>query len=156
MVSLIKSLDLKFVLVLGGSFLSLPTEAQWEYACKAGSTTKYYWGDKVDGDCMWCRENAWDIGKRYAQLVAQKFPNAFGLYDMCGNVWEWCWDTWHDNYDGAPTDDSAWIDDSFMPGYVCRGGSFNNGAAYCGCHTRGGAAPRFGEDTIGFRVVRNE
>ena len=77
--------------------LSLPTEAQWEYACRAGSRTKYYWGNEIDSEYAWYDKNADDVGEKYAHKVAQKKPNAFGLHDMTGNVAEWCRD-WYDEY----------------------------------------------------------
>lgn len=88
-----------------GCLYTLPSEAQWEYACRAGTTTRYAFGDTIttdqaNYDC--CLEQTTPVGK---------FPaNAWGLHDMHGNVWEWCLDDWHDSYEGAPTDGSAWIE----------------------------------------------
>ncbi len=72
----------------------LPTEAEWEYAARAGSTTKYYWGDKTDESYAWTAKNA----RSRSHLVGQKQPNAFGLYDMSGNVFEWVEDWYEKNY----------------------------------------------------------
>lgn len=84
---------------LGEKFeVCLPTEAEWEYAARAGSTDSMPPLDQVHCDA---EETA---------PVGSKQPNALGIYDMLGNVWEWCEDTWHENYDGAPTDGSAWVD----------------------------------------------
>ena len=86
-----------------GRHYTLPSEAQWEYACRAGSTTKYPWGDEITHE----NANFWD-SHHSTTPVGSYPPNAWGLRDMIGNVWEWIRDRWHSNYDGAPTDGSAW------------------------------------------------
>jgi formylglycine-generating enzyme required for sulfatase activity len=88
-----------------GKKYRLPSEAEWEYACRAGSKTEYYFGDdaKQLGDYAWYNENS----NQKTHVVGQKKSNAWGLYDMHGNVWEWCEDIWHGDYEGAPTDGSA-------------------------------------------------
>ena len=86
-----------------GRHYTLPSEAQWEYACRAGSTTRYPWGDEITHE----NANFWD-SHHSTTPVGSYPPNAWGLRDMIGNVWEWIRDRWHSNYDGAPTDGSAW------------------------------------------------
>ncbi|WP_039899611.1 formylglycine-generating enzyme family protein, partial [Microcystis sp. T1-4] len=139
----------------------LPSEAEWEYACRAGTTTPFYFGETITGELA-----NYDASETYADEpkgeyrkkttpVGQFPPNAFGLYDMHGNVWEWCADTWHDNYDGAPTDGSAWIengDDNCSPP---RGGSWCNDPGNCRSASRDYSYRRgdFAYYFYGFRVV---
>jgi formylglycine-generating enzyme required for sulfatase activity len=93
----------------------LLTEAEYEYAARAGSTTTYFWGDKIDcgkasydgGPGSNCAAHGW-FSLRGTQLVGTYSANRWGLHDMLGNVWEWCEDNWHPDYHGAPNDGSAW------------------------------------------------
>ena len=108
----------------------LPSEAEWEYACRAGTTTPFYFGktitpELVNYDGQYVYGNA-QKGEYRGETtpVGQFYPNAFGLYDMHGNVSEWCLDTWHNSYDGAPTDGSAWETGGHSTRRVCRGGSW--------------------------------
>jgi formylglycine-generating enzyme required for sulfatase activity len=101
----------------------LLTEAEWEYAARAGSTTVYYWGDEIgkgNANCAGCGSQ-WD--NRQTSPVGSFKPNAFGLYDMAGNVWQWVQDCYHDDYKGAPTDGSGWTSGDCSR-RVVRGGSF--------------------------------
>ncbi len=136
--------------------LQLPSEAQWEYACRAGTTTRFYWGDDLDymeiGKYAWYDENAWDVGEKYAHKVGQKLPNAFGLYDMSGNVWEWCEDSWHNSYKGAPADGTAWTIGSSSD-RVNRGGSWNSYGRYCRSAGRDGNSPGVRLFDLGVRFV---
>lgn len=96
----------------------LPSEAEWEYACRAGTDTPFYWGETMDPEyCWYC------VPGDTTTIVAGRIPNAWGLYDMSGNVAEWCEDTYHFSYAGAPSDGSAWIDPEVTL-RVIRGGSF--------------------------------
>ncbi|MFM6659733.1 MAG: formylglycine-generating enzyme family protein, partial [Microcystis panniformis] len=110
----------------------LPSEAEWEYACRAGTTTPFYFGETITGELANYNAGYTYSGEPKGQYRQQttpvgKFPpNAFGLYDMHGNVWEWCADTWHDNYDGAPRDGSAWIENGNDNCSILRGGSWHN------------------------------
>ena len=109
---------------LTGKDYRLPSEAEWEYACRAGTTTKYYFGDDLDPSLANYGNNLGGTSS-----VGSFPPNGFGLYDMHGNVWEWCLDDWHENYDGHPSDASAWLNrNNSQEGikYKClRGGSWD-------------------------------
>jgi formylglycine-generating enzyme required for sulfatase activity len=125
----------------------LPTEAEWEYACRAGTTGDYAGNP---GEMAWYSENS---GSK-THDVGTKQPNAFGLYDMHGNVWEWCQDWYHVDYNGAPSDGSAWLSGGEQGYWVLRGGSYYVDAtglrsAVRFRATRGG--PLY--DLYGFRVV---
>jgi formylglycine-generating enzyme required for sulfatase activity len=103
---------------LTGREYRLPSEAEWEYACRAGTITPFHFGETITGELANYRASytyADEPKGEYRQQttpVGQFPPNAFGLYDMHGNVWEWCMDDWHDNYDGAPSDGSVWLDNN--------------------------------------------
>jgi formylglycine-generating enzyme required for sulfatase activity len=106
----------------------LPSEAEWEYACRAGTTTPFYFGETITTDLANYNGNyTYGNGpkgkyRKETTDVGIFPPNAFGLYDMHGNVWEWCADYWHENYNGAPTDGSAWISGGNSNRRLLRGG----------------------------------
>jgi formylglycine-generating enzyme required for sulfatase activity len=129
---------------LTGMVYRLPTEAEWEYACRAGTTTRYSFGDKLTQD-----QANFDSDK--TSPVGSYPPNNFGLYDMHGNVWEWCQDVWHDNYEDAPTDGSAWMGCSKYR--LLRGGSWGNLPRSCRSASRSDSYPVYRYDFLGFRVV---
>jgi sulfatase modifying factor 1 len=136
-----------------GKTYRLPTEAEWEYACRAETTTTWSFGDdeKALGDYAWYRENARDIDEKYAHQVELKKPNAFGLYDMHGNVLEWCHDYYEeDYYKQSPAKDPT--GPTSGSSRVLRGGSWS----YYSRNTRSAYRGRVvaGRGLYGFRVVR--
>jgi len=137
-----------------GQSYRLLTEAEWEYAARARSTSAYAWGDNIgtgNANCNGCRSQ-WD--NKQTAPVGSFAPNAFGLYDMHGNVWEWCEDNWHNDYTGnPPADGSVWRggDDSLR---VVRGGSWSSIPRSLRSAFRYGYHPDLRIDFIGFRVAR--
>jgi len=131
--------------------IRLPSEAEWEYACRAGSKTRYSFGDKEDElkDYAWFKGNS----KGEDPPVGKKKPNAWGLYDMHGYVWEWTADAWHDDYKGAPADGRVW-DEKEAKERVLRGGSWADGADACRSAYRHHEETGHRSDTVGFRCVR--
>ncbi|MCP5197405.1 MAG: formylglycine-generating enzyme family protein [Gammaproteobacteria bacterium] len=165
-----------------GLHLMLPSEAQWEYACRAGTETALYTGDLdilgennapaldpiawyggnsgVDFDL----DNGYDSSdwpeKQYPHTrvgthpVKLKRANPWGVHDLLGNVWEWCQDHWHDDYEGAPTDGSAWEDSDAGANRVLRGGSWINHARSVRAAYRDRLRPDNRDDRLGFRCAR--
>ena len=152
----------------------LPTEAEWEYACRSGSTTDFYWGSypatsatdtaAIDANAVWSHNSSDSVA-----AVATKLANAYGLYDMSGNVREWCWDWYGDTYySSSPSTDPVGPDSSTaFGGYrvscrMIRGGSFNSSDGYPYAYTELSSAARFlnGSSTYnhntGFRCVRRD
>ncbi|GAM08705.1 serine/threonine-protein kinase pkn1 [Geobacter sp. OR-1] len=136
-----------------GRTYRLPSEAEWEYAAKSGSEDRYWWGFNVGenrANCKGCGSKF--DGKKTAPVGT--FPaNRFGLFDTAGNVWEWCQDRWHESYEGAPADGTAWEagDDQRR---VERGGSFGSKPRYVRSSARGRGKPTDRYVYLGFRVVR--
>ena len=133
-----------------GKKYRLPSEAEWEYACRAGTQTRYYFGDNEEQ----LEEYAWYYGNSDSTThpVGQKKPNNWGLYDMSGNVWEWCEDGWHKNYQNSPTDGSSWNDNhSQTKRRVLRGGSWLSYPWACRSAFRNNSDDRYNNN--GFRVV---
>ena len=130
-----------------GKDYRLPSEAEWEYACRARTTTRYSFGQETLTDLA-------NYGRHYEGTteVGKFQPNAFGLYDMHGNVSEWCLDHWHENYEGAPTDGSAWVTGGDSALRVRRGGSWAYGPRNCRSAYRFRNGPVDCNDRVGFRV----
>ncbi len=145
----------------------LPSEAEWEYACRAGSKEAFNFGkttttDVANYDGTDAADGKWSgsygdgpkgIYRQKTTPVDQFLSNAYGLYDMHGNVWEWCLDHWHNNYQGAPTDGTAWLSLGENISYVIRGGSWDNGPQLCRSASRNDINPDDSSYIIGLRVV---
>jgi formylglycine-generating enzyme required for sulfatase activity len=136
-----------------GKTYRLPTEAEWEYADRAGTTTKYWWGDQMRKGVANCKACGDPYHKEAPEPVGSFAANPIGLYDMNGNVWEWVSDCWHNSYKGAPTDGSTWD----TPGCnmrVIRGGSWREGDDYMLSSTRFKYSPSVRQSQNGFRVIK--
>jgi formylglycine-generating enzyme required for sulfatase activity len=136
----------------------LPSEAEWEYACRAGTSTAYYWGNDdfpiVINNYAWYNHNAVLGDEEYARVVGQKLPNPFGLYDMSGNVCEWCEDDWHWGYANMPTGSSAWVDNPRSDRRIARSGSWRDESDKCRSANRDSYYPTLSNGFVGFRLVR--
>ena len=142
-----------------GKNYRLPSEAEWEYACRAGTTTPFYFGETITTDLV-----NYDGSSTYASApkgiyrqqttdVGSFPPNAFGLYDMHGNVWEWCADFYHENYNGAPSDGSVWESGGDNKYRLLRGGSWIDSPGYCRSALRNWLASDYRYVSRGFRVA---
>jgi len=150
----------------GPATMRLPSEAEWEYACRGGTQTRFYFGDSlgVEDYCeddgvrskyMWyCGNNTGSYGQPGygSKPVGALLPNGFGLYDMNGNLWEWCEDWRHVDYVGAPENGTPWIN-PLGTKRVLRGGYWNNEARFCRSAIRHGGAQTERTNARGYRVV---
>ena len=137
----------------GSDVYRLPTEAEWEYACRAGTTTRWSFGEDVGqlGQYAWHKDNAWDVGEQYAHEVGTKLPNPRGLYDMRGNVYEWCQD-WFGSYSSSSqTDPTGPSTGSYR---VLRGGCFKCVTTTTRSAYRSNIEPGVRHAYIGARLVR--
>jgi formylglycine-generating enzyme required for sulfatase activity len=125
----------------------LPREEEWEYAYRAGSMAKYPWGDNLDGKYAWYHENA-DFK---THPVENKSPNAWGLYDMSGNVWEWCADPWRPYSAKGKADPDG---PRSSPSRIIRGGAWDKSEYVLRCSARGRYGPGERSNNIGFRCAR--
>jgi len=133
-----------------GRTYRLPSEAEWEYACRAGTATRWSCGDdeKALGDYAWFDVNS----GRKTHPVGKKLPNHWGLHDMHGNIWEWVQDGWHDNYHGAPADGTVW-EDASGEGRLVRGGSWYGGGRFLRSAFRARFYPGDRRGDAGFRLA---
>lgn len=131
----------------------LLTEAEWEYVCRAGTTTEYYWGNELGNNNCNCQDSGSKWSCKRASRVGSFAPNAFGVHDMLGNVWEWVQDHWHNNYEGAPQDEVAWTYGGNQQSRVVRGGSWDCGPRLARSASRARAVTSSRYDDFGFRVA---
>jgi len=143
-----------------GQRYRLPSEAEWEYACRAGTKTAFSFGDSIstelanyDGNFTY-NGGARGEYRRGTTAVTQFAPNPWGLHDMHGNVWEWVQDVMHDSYEGAPLDGSAWEEGGDRARRILRGGSWLYNPRYLRSALRNGFSAVMANDIVGFRVVR--
>ncbi|MEA5532538.1 SUMF1/EgtB/PvdO family nonheme iron enzyme [Crocosphaera sp. XPORK-15E] len=140
----------------------LPSEAEWEYACRGGTTTAFSFGATLTGDLanymakrLYGGEG-FGVYRQETTEVGTFYPNAFGLYDLHGNVWEWCADAWHSNYENAPRAGKSWLSSQTDTRRVLRGGSWDEDAHRCRCASRYAYHPQAVRvNQFGFRVICN-
>jgi formylglycine-generating enzyme required for sulfatase activity len=147
----------RWLSAMTGKSYRLPTEAEWEYAARAGTTTRYWWGDDIGenmANCYGCG-SPWD-GERTAP-VGSFAPNPWGLHDTLGNVWEWTADCWHPSYEGAPTIGVAWqaSEGGNCSQRVVRGGAWFNAPWNLRSALRFGADDVYAFAFLGFRLVQD-
>lgn len=137
----------------------LPTEAEWEYTCRANTTTPFSFGSTIttelanfDGDKPYSQTAKGESRQKLTSVGYFNFANTFGLYDMHGNVWEWCADIWHEDYINAPTDGSAWLENGDQSYCVQRGGSWRDGSGKCRSAFRVGDIAHNSDHIVGLRV----
>jgi formylglycine-generating enzyme required for sulfatase activity len=143
-----------------GRVYRLPSEAQWEYACRAGTTTPFAFGETIsaeivnyDGNYPYGSGQKGEYRGTTMPVGSLGVANGFGLYDTYGNVWEWCQDVWHDNYKESPVDERSW-NTGGDPNYgVLRGGSWHDFPASFCSYERRWYVPGSGRPDLGFRVV---
>ncbi|WP_299491464.1 formylglycine-generating enzyme family protein [Acaryochloris sp. IP29b_bin.137] len=138
----------------------LPTEAEWEYACRAGTTTPFHFGATLSAQYSnyYAQETygpgeVGEFREKTTPIDYFQIGNAFGLIDIHGNVWEWCLDHWHENYEKAPTDGSAWLTNEEKTDRIVRGGSWYSDPRYCRSATRYHNDPDYTIYNLGFRIV---
>ncbi|NEP57937.1 MAG: formylglycine-generating enzyme family protein [Symploca sp. SIO2G7] len=143
-----------------GRTYRLPSEAEWEYACRAGTTTPFHFGETIttnlanyNGNYTYGSGPTGEYREKTTPVESFQVANAFGLYDMHGNVWEWCEDHWHDNYIEAPKDGSPWLKDNNNHSRLLRGGSWLNLPLGCRSTERNRSLPDGRSNLIGFRVA---
>jgi len=141
----------KLKLLGEGEVIRLPSEAEWEYACRAGTTTAYSFGNRIED----LKAHAWYKANSKGEdpPVGKKKPNAWGLYDMHGYIAEWCADSWHPSYEGASADGKP-RDKKDEKDRVIRGGHWADEADQLRCAARAHKAADYKDDKIGFRCVR--
>jgi formylglycine-generating enzyme required for sulfatase activity len=140
----------------------LPSEAEWEYACRAGTITSFHFGETInfnvanyDSRYPYRSEPKGIYREKTTEVGSFQFANSFGLFDMHGLVWEWCLDHWHQNYDKAPTNGDTWLDSNENNTRVMRGGSWSSEAFLCRSSSRQFHYASKTLNNVGFRIVRS-
>jgi formylglycine-generating enzyme required for sulfatase activity len=137
-------------LAKAGGGLRLPSETQWEYAARAGADTDYFWGSEMDPNFLWFHGNS--HGQTHDVDAHMEFPNAFGLVDVLGNVWEWCEDDFLTDYSAARLDSEPYKYAAAAPCHVYRGGGWNGRERNVVVSNRNGRGVHYGFSMVGFRV----